>query len=487
MPLDPFYLFSFLLHFLVGIYGMYICSKKGFGFSKTASLLTATLYSLTPVYFAVLEAGHVGIIYSFAWIPLTVYFAIKGKYLLTAVFLSLIYFCHLPTFLIATLGISIIYLSNKKYKSLFFCGVITFALTAVSLIPQLYWQKESTRYLLLEAKDTYPKWHSIFEVVKSTVIPNMETEKAIALGVIPATLTFLGILKLKKKQILKIVLGVFILGLIIGNNASSIFGILQNQKWFLLLRVVTRPWMIVVFFSFYLISLSLDRYKSKIVYLIAVLGILESLFWGIKYLQKPVSINPNLAPREVYEFLSSDKSLFRVYCTNFCLSQKESAIYGLELLGGYSTLQQKNFYKQAWQLTGDYWNYYTLWIPPLGANTKNPDIKSLGEYTVKYIVSPDKIENKNLILKKEIEDYLIYENTLSTSRNYQIYTPNHIRVNVFPDDYKKMQIVIPEVYSKGWSAYLNGSKKTMVQETPNALRAVDIETDTQFVDFYYLK
>lgn len=164
------------------------------------------------------------------------------------------------------------------------------------------------------------------------------------------------------------------------------------------------------------------------------------------------------------------------------MSQKEAAIWGLELLEGYSTVQQNNFYKHAWQLTGDYWNYYTLSIPPFGADTENPDVSALGEYNVKYLISKEPLTDKNLVLKKEVVSFKIYENLIARPRNYEIYTPNFIRIKVGPSDH---QLVIPEVYSEGWKAYLDGKKEVSVQETPNALRAVDLPAGTEFVDFRY--
>ena len=467
---------------------MYFLSKNGFKFSKKTSILLAFLYTLTPKVAAYLEAGHVGLVYSVAWIPWILLSVILTRTkpnlklsIIYSIALALLYFSHLPTFLIIAAA-SVLFITKKSFVYFLAGAVLTFGLISISFLPQITWQKESTRYLLLESKDVYPKWESKIEAVKAIFIPNMNTEKAIVIGFIPGALAFLGFLKLKRKHKVLAVLFVVTVGLIILNNTSPIYSLLLKQDWYLLLRVSTRFWILVSLLSLYLIGLALEKYRSKIVYILALLAVFESLLGGTKFLSKPVIKNPNLASKEVYEYLSKDKSNFRVYCLSRCLSQRESATYGLELLDGYSTVQQKNFYQHAWQLTGTYWNHYTLAVPPFGADTKNPDLKSLGEYNVKYIISNTPITSRDLILKEKIDQYLIYENKLSKSRDYEIYTPNHIKVNI---EKPTGQIVLPEVYSPGWVAYLNGDMIVPVLETPSALRAVDTLPDTEWVDLKY--
>lgn len=480
MPLDFFFAFSFLVHIALAGVGMYFCSKLAFKFSPKISLLLAFLYALSPKIFAYLEAGHVGLVYSFAWIPFIVLGTVSLRPILLGISLSLLYYSHLPTFLIVVFPITAFLLWKRKFKTLAVTGSLTFLLTSISLLPQISWQGQSTRYLLLQDRDVYPKWTSVMEASKAIIIPNIGTEKAIALGILPASLAVLGFLKLKKNQRLLITVASLAIGLMVLNNVSPIYSLLLKQNWYVLLRVSTRFWVLIIILTVYLTGVAISKYKSKLIYVLAILAIAESVFRGTAYFKKPVNVNST--PKEIYEFLAEDKSLFRVYCISRCISQKDAAIYNLELLDGYSTLQQLNFYKHAWQLTGAYWNYYTLSIPPYGIDTKNPDIKSLGEYNVKYIISPTPLKDQNFSLKKRIDNFLIYENKLSVPRNYDIYTPNFIRIKI---DKPTPQLVIPEVFSPGWVAYLDGREKVPVQETPNALRAVDIKSDTKFVDLKY--
>lgn len=504
LPLNSFFIFSFILHSLLGGVAMYFCAKWGFNFSSKTSIFLAIFYLATPKLASFMEAGHVGLVNSLTWIPLAIFAALKLrqtpkiKYsILLAVSLALVYFSHLPTFLIVSLAIGLLSITKKSIFHLTLAVILVFGLTAVSLLPQMEWQKVSTRYLLLKDKDVYPKWKSITEPLKIMFMPwangadslqKIDSEKWITLGILPTILTTIGFFKLKRKFKLLTLLTVGVIFLIILNNASPIYPLLLNQNWYLLLRVSTRFWILIIPIVLYLIGLVLEKNKSKLVFWVASIAIIESTLLGWLYLQKPIAQDKNLASKEVYEYLTKDKSLFRVFCLTRCLSQKEAAIYNLRLLDGYSTVQQKNFNQEAWQLTGAYWNYYTLSIPPLGTFSEKikPDPKSLGEYNVKYIISPYNLVNLNLLLKTTIGKFYIYENRLyqpMTDTPIIIYTPNLIRLDA--SNFKENQIILSEVYSPGWQATLNGNEKVIVQETPNALMAVDIKTNTKFVEFRY--
>jgi len=504
MPLEKFFIFSFMLHSFIGSLGMYFCSKNGFKFSQKTSLYLAILYLVTPKLAGYLEAGHVGLINSLAWIPFALLASLKlqeipkSKYaIFFGISLALLYYCHFPTFLILIFAFGLLALKRKTILYLLLSFGIIFGLTAISLLPQLEWQKYSTRFLLLQNKDVYPKWNSIWQPLKNAVIPwadgltsleQIDTEKWLAIGIFPSLLALLGFLKLKKQVKMYFILGTIGIGLLILNNASPIYSFLLKQNWYLLLRVSTRFWILIMLAIFYLIGLAIEKNKSKPIQIMIIIAIIESTTLGWLYLKKPIIKNENLAPKEVFDYLTTDRSLSRVFCLTRCLSQKTAAVYNLQLLDGYNTLQQKNFSQEAWQLTGAYWNYYTLSIPPLGTFTQElkPDAKSLGQYNVKYLISPYQLTDKNFIFKTKIKKFFIYENKLLQPRaNAPItfYSPNDIRIDT--TSFERNQIVLAEVYNSGWKAFLNGKEEVPVQETPNALRAVDIKVDTEFVKFKY--
>jgi hypothetical protein len=168
--------------------------------------------------------------------------------------------------------------------------------------------------------------------------------------------------------------------------------------------------------------------------------------------------------------------------------QDEGARRGLELVEGYSTLTQLNYYRASLQLTDGYWDYYALPTPPTGiekAQDLQPDAKSNAEYNVKYIIAPYELVDPTLVLKKKSGEYFVYLNPIVKPRSTGTilhYSSNRIRIDTSG---LETSVILSEVYSSGWVGYLNGEEEAWVQETPISLRAVGIKPDTKFVDVVY--
>lgn len=529
LPIPTAFLLSLFLHTFWGSLGTYWISRHSFKFSQTVSIFTAILFIFSPKLSGYLEAGHFGLVISFAWIPFVVLSAIKitkTKSLIWPVIfgvsLAQIYFTHTVTFAITTAATSIFFavtliLTTTKDawpKSIlrFLSGaLITFGLSAITLLPQLEWTPSTTRFLLLENRDIYPKWISTYEFLQNVFLPwfsgqaslwNIDSEKWLSLGLIPSAIAVIGFWHLKKVQKICLLIIVFLVVLVSLNNSSPMHLFLQSQDWLALIRVATRFWFIITFSVIFLAGFGLQRLAAKkinkkLVIFIAIFATLELLTISWLRILKPLPTETRYAPSQVYEFLKRDSDQFRVYCVNRCLSQQKAAEENLELVEGYSTLQQLNYYKHMWQLSGGYWNTYTLSLPPIGTYTfekLQPDAEALGLYNTKYVISPYQLTNTNFQLEKTIGDLNIYKNNLNKSRAYfrapddppapiLIYTPNHIRVDV--SSKVSTRLILSEVYSKGWNAYLNGFDRVSIQETPNSLRQVDLKPDTNYVDFEY--
>lgn len=527
VSLKYFFVFSIIIHSVIAGYGMFLVARKTFNFSIKTSFVISILYITTPKLASYIEAGHVGLIYSYAWIPLIIFFtnlilkkpdAKKATYL--AIALSLLYYSHLPTFIVFLMFAFLLFLTGLVLKlvvltkrSIYFfllAGFLTVGFTGISLFPQIEAQNTSTRYLLLKNPDVYPKWNSIFEPLKNAITPgfyksdklqNIDTEKWIPVGIFASALSFLGFLKLNKRNKIIVFFGLIILILLNLNNASPIYNLLLKQKWYLLLRVSTRFWICIQFIIFYLLAIAFETIskRKKIFFILAIATLIESIFLGWTYIQKPIKHNQWLAPAEVYDHINKDKTLYRVFCVTRCLSQKTASDYDFQLLDGYATIQQKNFNQESWQLVGSYWNYYTLSIPPIGVYTQEklkPDIEALGEYNVKYILSPYKLRDSRLTLNAKIKGFYIYTNNLLLPRAYYFdtnqklnigvpvlsYSPNLISLDT--SNVNSGNIRLSEVFSPGWRAYTD-NKEIQVMETPNALRSINITTNVKKVDFIY--
>ncbi len=517
---------SIFIHIFAGGIGMYLLSKSGFKFTKNSSLFCAFIYIASPKLSGFIEAGHFGLITSWAWLPFvflaTILLSQSDKVPLSKTFkksiflgvtLAGIFFTHVLIFIIAVIALSFLYIFLKgNIKYLVISGIFCFGLIAIAFLPQLSWQGSSTRNLLLNDPDVYPKWQGFTDFFKAAVSPilfgpkfiwNLDTEKTIGLGLSTCILAFFGFLKLKFKN--KILISIVLLAIILIslNNISPIYSLLIKQNWYILLRVSTRFWFLVVFIFIYLTGLGFDylikRRNTKIfIYIIAFIAILELLLTSWTRILKPIPVDSNLAPQEVYDFLSQsdkgflsqDKDQFRVFCLNRCLSQKKSAIYGLELAEGYGTLQQKNYYDYSEQLSQAFYrNRYTLSIPPFEIfeyESLQPYSPNLAAFNIKYIVSNHLLKDINLIFVRKIDNYLIYKNDINRERsNYPItfYSPNFIQIDT--QKYKDTNVVLSEVYNPDWEAFINGTKRTKVEETLDKTRQVDIDTSTKFVNFIY--
>lgn len=529
LPLDLAYVVYIIIHGFFGGLGAFFCARYGFNLSPKIAFIAAAIFITSPKIAGYVEAGHLGLITSFNWLPYLLLSLIKisrfpdvGWMTLTAISLSQIFYTHIITFLISVVCSFFLLITNlilvKKFKRsllYFFLSVVfTFGLISITLLPQLEWSTETTRFLLLKNPDIYPKWQSFEEFFISFIFPwanfkeylNTDSEKWLSIGSSITIISLVGFFFAKTRLKIILIFVSFIVILISLNNISPIINWLNSQDIYKLMRVSTRVWFIEVLIIIFLLVWGLEVLLKKlpprfhiIIYSLVFLISLENFILSWSRYSKTIQPE-DFAPSQVYDFLQQDKNRFRVFCLNRCLSQKESSIRKIELIEGYNTLMQYNYYQQSWQFTNSFWNYYTLSIPPISLyafENIQPDAKALGDYNVKYIISPYKIDNKDLVHREKFGKYTIYENKKLKPRAYFLendrltfneakiihFSPNFIRVDTSSNNHKN--VILAEVYNKQWTAYLNGKEKVNVQETPNRLRLVDITSQTKYVDFKY--
>lgn len=529
-PIDAGIIISAFIHSFMGGFGAYLVAKRGLGFSKFSSLFVAAIYIHAPRFSGYLEAGHLGLINSAAWFPfviLSVINLLKNPSLKWSMFLAgslaAIFYNHILTFLI-TLFVLVIFWStlglikqrkniSRSFFSIVIAGILTFGIIAIQLLPQLMWKDETTRFLLLNEQDVYPKWSSLREFLNTTFLPwslgkdgvwNTDPEKWTPFGVFVLFFASFGFLKLERPFKIVFSISMLILVLIALNNVSPIYSLLLSQEWYVLLRVSTRVWFILVILITFLAGYGLDslykeRERRTRIKFIASLAIVELVALSWIRISTPIA-ERQAVTSDVYSLLKNDDSIFRVFCVTRCIPQKEAAKYNLQLVEGYGTLQQKNYYNQFIQLSQVFWDKYTLALPPFEIykfreiQTYTPD---LSNFNTKYVISPYKQKDPRLIKIKESENYFVYLNTIVKPRAYFLvdggkadveakilkYTPNHIQIDTSQNQSK--QIVLAEVYSPGWKAFLDGKKEIEIKQTRDALRLVDIDSNTKFIDFKY--
>ncbi|MBI4058753.1 hypothetical protein HY404_00780 [Candidatus Microgenomates bacterium] len=527
LPLNVAFIFSLLIHSLFMVITMYWLTRYGLKMSNLASTVSALIYLTSPRLAGYLEAGHFGLAATLAWLPLAILTVIKlsrnPKLIWSIIFsfsLAGIFYTHTVTFILASISaflffiICLFYQKNPKHlqkKITFFTigAILTLGLTAIALFPQLEWTPTTTRFLLLQDEDVYPKWASFKESLTVTFAPwlgyknniwGFDSEKWLTVGLLPTILGLIGFWSLKNKVKFSIIALILVVLFISLNNLSPFHNFLLSQDWYVLMRVSTRIWFILQILVAILVGIGVEKMiKSKgkniFPFLIILMTLAELIFINWTRINKPISPPEIVVPEEVYNFLANDLGYFRVFCVTRCLSQKLVAQYKLETVEGYGTLQQKNYFNQFIQLSQQYWNHYTLALPPFEIykfSEIQPYAPELADYNVKYVISPYKLTDKRLVLEKQFGNYSIYINSINKTRAYYsndkeasilYYSPNKIIINT--SLHQTDQVILAEVYNSGWQAKLNGKDYTPINETKNALRQITIKPDTQFVEFSY--
>lgn len=473
---------------------MYLLGRS-LNISKMPSFFMAILFALSPKYFSYLEAGHLGMIYSWAflpWIFLSTALLLKGHNL-KFLFIFLvsaysIYVNHVFIFIYA-LAFNFLYIlvSGAKVKPWLFAHIILFVIISPILIPQMIWSSDTTRQLLILNPEVFPVWNGKREFLSNLIVSSRDTEKNIAIGIGTLILSFAGLKKLKRKYLTIFIPTLIIILLVASNNVSPIYKFLMGQNWFLITRVSTRIWPFVLMGFILLAGKGIETLSkiNKLFWIVALAAVIETASGSYFVFTKKIT-DLDKAPVELTNYISQDRGIFRIFCTTRCISQKQAAINNLELIEGYGTLQQNNYYRESQQLMQGFWrNRYTLSVPPFEIymyEKLQPSAVALSKLRVKYVISPHDLTDTGLSKIKSYGKYKLYRNLLYKNPNYQIYTPNFIRVSV---QGKPHELEIPEIYNRFWVARLNGIEEVEIRETGDSTRKVKIKSDTKFVDFTY--
>ncbi len=412
---------SLFLHIILGTIGAYLVTRRILNFSKKTSLFLAFLFIFSAPLFSFFEAGHWGLIIAWNWIPLLIFSAYRLTYkanwkmiFLFAVSASSIYFGHILIAMISVPPTILFWIYKKSWKFPIIAVLTTIVIVAPAFIYQARWEPNTTRSLLLKQPEVFPVWRGKVEFIKTLFFYNPETEKAITLGIFPTIIALIGFIKTNKKTKLIVSFISIILVLIVLNNVSPVFPFLIKSSFFILMRVTIRLWFLVFLIFLYLVGLGLEKMDKKIANILIIISIIEIGTINYSYLTKPIFPRENI-PTKIYEVFASDKTDYKILCLNRCIPQKEAAIRNLQLVEGYGTIQDKNYYYGIQKALNSSWDKYTLSIPPFDVylyQDLQPNAHELLKYNTKYVISKHLLFDKSFQLNGKFGEYYLYINKL---------------------------------------------------------------------------
>lgn len=511
----------YLLHFLIAAVAAFYLGKS-FGFSKIQSFSVGLFYAFSTKMLLHTSAGHLTMVAAFSYFPLmflsvrnvlrapTLKWLVVGSF--SAACMLLLYatiFYYAALFcLLYTIYFYVSHWASFNYQKilnrlqfLFAFAILTLALSAIEFFPQLSFGPLSTRSDLSYQDVAIPLFN-LKRYLTSLFFPyfdfkNIDHESFLYLGAVPTLLAIWGFLKLSfcRKFILAaagIITVLYTLG-----QSTPVFNLAYNFLPLLKYsRVTTRIWFVVAIVIALLAAHGLRSIKnSKLIVLIIGIFLVENFAVGYT---KIFSV-PNLNSQNValYEYLSRDKAIFRVYCTTNCFNPQLLKEYHIQILNGETPIQQKSF-ANFLSKAGNYnWTNFAVIFPPYQAwqvtNPPQPDSDLLARANVKYVASTYILQNSAFDMRGKFDNIYLYENRFFKPRAYfenagdivaiKKYEPNSIIVT-FPKSSTPRKLIFSENYFPGWVASEN-FLDYKVEPYNNVFRSVTVLPGISSLEFKY--
>jgi len=515
-----FYLF---VHFLMaGIFTFYLA--KDFKLTSVSSFAAALFYGFSTKMLLHLSAGHITMIAAFSFFPLlflsvrkTIIKPSLGWLTSGAVSATFIYMTYPTIFYYAAIFMATywIYLIisffpkkhlgslvvKKQIISFTLLLLIFLGLSSVVLLPQLEFAPASTRSTLRLEDVAIPLWNSK-RFLSSLFFPylnlnDFDHESFLYLGVVPTFLFVVGFIRLKKVQkIFLIFFGFLTLLFIVGLSAPFFEQTYKYLPFLKYSRVTTRLWFTVALVVSLIAASSFEKIKNKkIVYIFITVFLIESSLIFYKRIDKIPSIS--FDNQQIYQYISSDKDLFRVYCTSYCFNPQLISKYQIQTLHGETPIQDAAFVKFLAEAGNYDWSYFAVIFPPYQVwqkeNPPVPNADLLGNANVKYIASTYEIRNSDFVSISKFDNIFLYQNRKFKPRAYfegpdepakiLKYTPNGITFS-FNSSANYRNLIISENFYPGWIVYSN-HQKFNVQKQPPIFRKVIIPSNSQILELKY--
>ena len=515
LPVNLAAIIFYITHFIVAAISTYFLARS-FSLSKSSAFASAIFYTFSTKMLLHVSAGHITMVSAFAYLPLA--FLVIRKILtedrgfrwiipgaLSLTFILALYptvFYYTVIFLASYVFYFIVI--RQKIKKIVTCFikkavpltlvlVLSVMLSAIFLLPQLEFGPLSTRSQLSILNVGLPLWN-LRMFLQSLIFPylnfkSFDQESFLYLGIVPIVLSIFAICHLGGKQKIVVIIFGILTVLFIAGLSTPVFPL--AYKYLPLLkysRITTRMWFVIALIVSLIAASVLQKIKNKkIVYLLIACFIIETFYIGYR---KTFSISDlSFSNQSLYQFLASDRELFRVYCATYCFNPQLISKYKIQLLNGETPIQLTNV-TDFLQRAGNYnFSDFAVIFPPYQIwQTEKPPVPNaeiLGLANVKYIASTYEIQGDNFNLIRKFDDIYLFSNKKFKPRAYfessqdlevvkfENYSSNDIIVNFDPAPHAR-KLIFSEIFYPGWHAYV-GSKEIKVEEKEPLFRMAQID------------
>ncbi len=520
VSLPTFFVLYLLFHLTVSSIAVYFVSNKVIKLPTISALLVSFLYTFSPKMLSHIGEGHINLVAAYSLFPaliLSIYVLLNKpnikKSLLVGLLFSALFITYITVFyysLLAAILLLVVLLINKKlhlnnktitYLALAFIFGVGFQLpqilAEIELWPQL------SRYLLTYQDIGGPSyaWRQFLSYIFNPFsVNNYPVEYVLYLGLIAVALAAIGFLNIKSAKY-KTLLAFFIT-LIFFYNFGTKTIIYELAYKFIpgvnLFRVPTR--------SYYLISLSVSllagmgikyvkyKYGKTIAIALVLICLFEYFLIGQKILNSKTIINYE-KQNPLFEEISKDyDSFYRVYCTTGCIPYKFIEGKKIGSAVGYNPVQLANVFHYHQQMGGYQFGSYAPFLPPYQTYVDKPQPKAqeLALVRVKYVISEHPLSDPNLELATTHASKFLYKNNIVLPRAW-IKTSTDIYPLTIINDIpgvmevyapEKGEIIVPEVFTKGWRAYDSNNSKVAIKEYEGIIISTNDEQEGNIIFKY---
>lgn len=516
MDLDLAIVILFILHLFMAFIFMYFIGIQKLKWGRLASFVLAATFTFSPYFWGRISVGHISLFFAITLITPILYFGVSllqksttRSFWLLSIFLCLEYLNY-PTFFfyavlfgLLSVGLYLLLLkttliSKIKRLSLFSLSV---GLSILIIFPLFFSQFRLGNFITrseLTLLDISVPVFSVSRFVKSVILPfyllnDLEIEVWMYPSIIALILAVFAFIKLSKKfKVIILIISLLILIITLGVR-TPIFGLMYEFiPFFSFLRVTTRDWFIFIVLISFLSGFAFTQIKHNflkkgllIILLVDLIGNSAVILWNIPDIMKADQV------KSISSLIMHDSS-YRYYCTRPCFSFSESVIGKIRRADGYHPLVSKGYAQKISEAGGFELPNFGTYIPNYLVEDAQPSAEKLGDFSVKWVLSPKELVDKNFSLVKVDKGLRLYENKLAKPRiRFENNKNNQIKIikdgvnNLsLKTDGDKDTLIAADSYFPGWEVFVNGEKQDLIIWDGWA-RAVKLDTGGNRVEFKY--